>query len=76
MPSRPYKSTLGKAMKLAWAIAFALLLSVCTVPMAVAGAKDGQGYFTIMASYIDDDELATREGKAQNRRVVLRILER
>jgi hypothetical protein len=45
-------------MKLARAIAFALLLSVCAVPMAIAGAKDGQGYFTIMASYIDDDELA------------------
>ena len=45
-------------MKLAWAGALALVLTLCAVQVAVAGAEEGEGYFTIMGSYIDDDELA------------------
>jgi OOP family OmpA-OmpF porin len=45
-------------MKFVWAMILTVFLSLCAAQYADAGAQDGQGYFTAMASYIDDDELA------------------
>jgi hypothetical protein len=47
-----------KPVKFVWATSFTVVLILCTAQHAAAGAKDGQGYFTAMATCIDDDEQA------------------